>query len=327
MVVELPIGKQLEYFIEHHGLDHTTAEMDPDCRSDVNSGGCYRKLREEGKIDDRTLTLQLNADGARFFNVSKFGFWPFMALVNEAKYGRRRSFVILLAIWFGNKKTPRSVFMDGFLERLKSLEKDGFVYNGILFKVRVLVITVDTIARSELNSTTRCNGEDGCDFCLHPGEQIKRGVRVYPQPDAEAEKDTGREPIVYPLRTLEQHRRDVKIAEASGKRVNGIIGPNPFMNIPKFDFVKALVPDYFIHCCCQGVYKLFINIFTSTKRPNGQQSWFLGKNKMKIINARLKQTRPPYRITRKIERMDDTSDWKASTYRTFTLYFFPLLED
>ena len=84
MVIQLPIVKQLEYFLEHHGLDDSVTEVDANYRSDVNSGGCYRKLREEGKIDERTITLQVNADGARFFKVSKFGFWPFMALVNEA---------------------------------------------------------------------------------------------------------------------------------------------------------------------------------------------------------------------------------------------------
>ena len=217
--------------------------------------------------------------------------------------------------------------MDGSLETLKSLEKDGFLFKGQLYKVRVLIITVDTIARSDLNNTTRFNGEAGCDFCLHPGEQINKGrgsVRVYPQPDAEADEDASRELIVYPLRSLEQHLRDVRQAVASGQRVSGIIGPNPFMNLPNFDFVKALVPDY-LHSGCQGVFKLYINILTS-KKTIGQQPWFLGKNKMKIINARLKQTRPPYEITRTIEWLDDTSDWKASTYRTFT-FFFPLLED
>ena len=171
--------------------------------------------------------------------------------------------------------------MDGSLETLKSLEKDGFLFKGQLYKVRVLIITVDTIARSDLNNTTRFNGEAGCDFCLHPGEQINKGrgsVRVYPQPDAEADEDASRELIVYPLRSLEQHLRDVRQAVASGQRVSGIIGPNPFMNLPNFDFVKALVPDY-LHSGCQGVFKLYINILTSKKNQMGNNPGFLVKTK------------------------------------------------
>ena len=330
MVIQLPIEKQLEYFLEHHGLKSSSEVPDADFRSDVNSGSCFRKLQEEGKIDARTITCQLNFDGARFHKLSRFGSWPFMALINEAKYGRRRSFIILLAVWWGDKKPPRDVFMDGTLKKLKTLETSGFTFKGQVYKLRVVIISVDTIARSGLMFMTQCNGECGCGFCLHPGEQIGKGrgsVRVYLQPDPEEDEDVGRETIVYALRTLDQHLRDANQALESQKRVNGIIGPNPFMkNLPDFDFVKALVPEY-LHSCCHGVFRLYLQIFTSSKKPNGSKPWFLKPKKVKIINLRLKQTRPPYEITRTIEQLDDRSDWKASTYRTFTLYYFPLLED
>ena len=48
---------------------------------------------------------------------------------------------------------------------------------------------------------------------------------------------------------------------------------------------------------------------------------------MKVINSRLIAAKPPSEITRTIECLDITSDWKASTFRTFQLYYFPILED
>lgn len=332
MVIRLPAEKQLAYFIEHHGLStenwNRAQQEDGETLSDVNSGDAYRSLREQGKIDENTVTLQLNADGAKYFKVSRFGVWIFMAIINEAKYGVRRKFVVLLSIWIGNKKPPRGALMDGSIEELKRIETDGFIVNGKRYKLRVLVITVDTIARSGLMDTTQCNGECGCNFCLHPGEQIQKGrgsIRVYPQPDPEYDEDNSREHITFPLRNLEQHLRDVDLAVRSGKRVNGVIGPNPFMKLPDFDFVKALVPEY-LHSCCHGSFKLYLELLTSTVAGNGKQKWYVGK-KMKVINERLMLTRPPYEITRTVERLNNRSDWKASTYRTFTLYLFPILED
>lgn len=67
-IVKLPIGKQIAHFIRQHGLP-AHKPVDPNIRGDVNSGGCYRQLKEEGVIDDRTITLQLNTDGAEVFEV------------------------------------------------------------------------------------------------------------------------------------------------------------------------------------------------------------------------------------------------------------------
>lgn len=61
---------QLKFFIENHGFksdDQSFNNMDLNFRSDVNSGEIYRKLRETGIIDGKTVTLQLNADGAQCY--------------------------------------------------------------------------------------------------------------------------------------------------------------------------------------------------------------------------------------------------------------------
>ncbi len=148
--------KQLKYFIEHHGLKQNQ-EWDPNFRGDIQSGD--RKMRELGKIDNTTITVVWNTDGAQPYKMSKNGIWPFMAIINELPYKLRRAYVILLAMWFGNKKPPMNAFLDWIISEWTRLEKDGIDVNGIHYKVRVLVITTDTVARPVIRNTTQYNGE------------------------------------------------------------------------------------------------------------------------------------------------------------------------
>lgn len=67
-IVRLPIATQIEHFIRHYGLP-TDWNEDPNYRGDINTGDCYRKLREDGLIDGHTITIQLNTDGAEIFEV------------------------------------------------------------------------------------------------------------------------------------------------------------------------------------------------------------------------------------------------------------------
>lgn len=54
-VMRMPIEKQIKYFIEHHGVLHENWDLN--LRGGVQSGSCYRELREQGLIDDKTITV------------------------------------------------------------------------------------------------------------------------------------------------------------------------------------------------------------------------------------------------------------------------------
>ena len=84
-------------------------------------------------------------------------------------YQSRRKNVILMAIWYGNKKPPREPFLNPSIAELKQLGKVGFEFEEVQFFVKPLVLTTDTMARSIFLFCTQCNGLCGCDFCLHPG--------------------------------------------------------------------------------------------------------------------------------------------------------------
>ena len=64
----------------------------------------------------------------------------------------------------------------------------------------------------------------------------KGNTRVYPEPMEGLP--------VAEVRTLEQHKRDMKLAIATGQMVNGIKGDTPFSILTYLDYVKACVPEY-----------------------------------------------------------------------------------
>lgn len=130
-------------------------------------------------------------------------------------------------------------------------------------------------------------------------------------------------PVPYELRTMIQYKEDLKIALRTGKPHHGICGPTPLSDLPGFDFMKAFVPEY-MHACCQGVFKLLIRLWTLQKFSN--KPWSIRK-KLQVLNSRLSRTKPAYEITRVMGALDDLSNWKASMFRAFVLFFVDVLED
>lgn len=170
----LPLEPQLEYFIQHYG-DNLKRCNQTQCSTeigDVPTGRLYKKYRAKGLIDDHTLSLQLNSDAAQIWKHSEYKFQPFMVLVNEAPYKVRRSNVGLVALWYGNKKPPRSVFLDPVVDELNRLRRDGFMVDQSRYFIQPTITSVDTIERCEMNNTSQFNGKCGCDWCLHPGIHI-----------------------------------------------------------------------------------------------------------------------------------------------------------
>lgn len=116
--------------------------------------------------------------------------------------------------------------------------------------------------------------------------------------------------------------KDLEIVEQTGKRVNGIVSRTPLADLPGFDFVRAVLPEY-MHSCCQGVFKQFILLWTLpmySKHP-----WSIAK-KMSVVNSRIQRAKPSSEVTRTISALNDLSDWKASMLRAFALFFYPILE-
>jgi len=66
-----------------------------------------------------------------------------MAIINEAQYKIRRGFVILMSLWYGNKKPPAEAIMDHPLKELQRLQEDGIIVNGRKYRFVGLIVCYD----------------------------------------------------------------------------------------------------------------------------------------------------------------------------------------
>ena len=116
-------------------------------------------------------------------------------------------------------------------------------------------------------------------------------------------------------------------AKASGLlkadgRHHGIIGYTPLLDIKGFDFQRSFIPDY-LHSICLGVIKYLMMIWINGKKTD---SWFISKNQMDILVIRMQQIKPPHEISRSQFNLKKIGQWKASQFRAFALYFYPVLD-
>lgn len=171
-ILQLPIDKQIVYFIERY-LGPWNRRPNPDedgFRGDVHTLSCYNKLVDDGKINNKTITMQLNTDGAQPCKSSKFGIWPTMLVINEARYKLSRAFIIIMSIWYGNKKPPTEALLNWIVDECNRLQSDGILVRRIQYKIQIILITTDTMGRPILRNSGYHNGPCGCDLCLHPGK-------------------------------------------------------------------------------------------------------------------------------------------------------------
>ncbi len=71
----LPVNEQLKFFLRHHGIKQPNESRDTDdSKGDVFKGDRYKQYVKDGFINERTVTLQINRDGAQKFKSSKYSF-------------------------------------------------------------------------------------------------------------------------------------------------------------------------------------------------------------------------------------------------------------
>lgn len=103
--VTLPLASQLKYIIENN--KEFLMQGENECAGDVKNGEFYKKLKQEGKIDNTTLTLTVNTDGVQSAKSKNVSFWPVQMIINElsveTRFKRRNK--ILAALWH-NKRQP-----------------------------------------------------------------------------------------------------------------------------------------------------------------------------------------------------------------------------
>lgn len=155
-----PIGDATFHHIPH-GLDE----------------GIEQHLRSGILFDDNIIKLELNIDGIPIFKSPVTGFWPVLCRV----IGVKERFPFLVSSFCGPGK-PEDVhrFLQPVIDDILRLEREGFLFNGRRFEVRLERAVCDTPARSFCKVTIGHNGYGACERCSQKGRYV-RGRTTFPK--------------------------------------------------------------------------------------------------------------------------------------------------
>lgn len=85
-----------------------------------------------------------------------------------------------------------------------------------------------------------------------------------------------------------------QIAEREGKTILGIKVTSALANLPMFDLINGLVPDY-MHCVLLGVCRYIATLWMDSK--NISEAWYIGA-KTAAMDKHLLSIKPPGIVTR-----------------------------
>ncbi|KAJ8316716.1 hypothetical protein KUTeg_005735 [Tegillarca granosa] len=330
--VDIRLENELQKIIQNnwkylnHRFERTAGPMNRNI-SDVYDGTLYRKNFDAGFLNEvNNVSLLGNTDGVAIFKSSAFSVWPIYMVVNELppSIRFRRENRILCGLWFGREKPNFPTFFKPFTELLWELYTDGFTItdeNGTEKRCRALLLqmTCDSPAKCLFQDFTQFNGYYGCPYCLNPGVYNKIGhCQTYPY---NIESPSGCSELRTHMDTIE-HAHITRKNLADGKKKyaeKGVKGMSWGFSLPNFDIINSMCLDY-MHAVLLGVMKHLLNLwFTKDK-----MEMFSISKKIKTVQERLMQIKPPNNVTRTPRTLDDLKHWKASEYRSFLLFYGPV---
>ena len=236
------------------------------------------------------LSLQFNIDGLPLFKSSNDQFWPILGMIQEDP--ERKPFII--ALWVGKSKPSNSnSFLERLVEELKSLENEGFHYQGVNIEIQAVNFVCDTPARAFVKKNKGHTGYYGCDNCIQSGEWVNSRV-TFPEVDA-----TDRTDVMFDEMVDEEHHHGATIL----RQLNlGLVSQFPL--------------DY-MHLVCLGVMKKMILLWI-----RGPLNVRVGGHVIELISNCLLQFQRymPKEFNRKGRSLVDIDRWKATEFRTFLLY-------
>ena len=189
--------------------------------------------------------------------------------------------------------------LEPVLKSLQYLSTSGGVVRtptGLRTIRAMLVMGVfDLPAKAAVLCAKQFNGEHGCSVCIHPGERLRNGARIYL-------------PHAYPNRTHESVSRAAEVAQVTGHAVDGIKGVSPLAGY--VDVVLSVSTDY-MHAVLEGVVALLMKCWFSSSHHREPQ--YIGCRTSEI-DAQLMRQRPPSEFTRPPRSIKKhLSYWKASS--------------
>ena len=283
---------------------------------DVWDGSVLRNLSQPGQYfsTKSALALSLNTDGVPLYKSSSWSLWPvFLTILNlPANIRMKAENVLLAGLWYGSTKPPMRQLLEPVLENLKQLSAPGVVFrtpSGLrTIRAKLVMAVFDLPAKAAVLCAKQYNGEHGCAVCIHPGERLTNGARIYlPRP--------------FPHRTHKSVLRAAAAAERSGQAVEGVKALSPLAG--HVDLVLSIPVDY-MHAVLEGVVRMLMKLWFHSSHHHEPQ--YIGRV-TSAIDAQLMKQRPPSEFSRPPRSIaKHLNYWKASELRNWLLYYsLPLL--
>ncbi|CAG5093293.1 Protein of unknown function [Cotesia congregata] len=261
---------------------------------DIFDGHLYRKNNFDDLPDD-IITLNFSVDGTPLFKASQTSITPVLCTVNEINPKIRKNHIILTSTDIPD--------MDEYLKPFK--------YNNVEYhkKCQILIGICDSVERPKLRGSKSFRGEYGCGFCKHKGEEIAKGrgyVRIFPIDDDGNAHGEG----------LRSHTETLIHANNVEK---GIKHRSVLCDIPKFDIIKNLTPDW-MHCVALGVCRQFLKLWIDSSYH--EREFYLG-NHISATDKLLLSFKPSMDVSRTPRTMSkDRLHLKAHELLTYLEIMF-----
>lgn len=240
--------------------------------------------------------ISFNIDGLPLFRSSNFQLWP---ILGHLKNEDSNSSPFVIGLFAGTSKpNPLNLFLEDFVSELKDLLLNGMVWEEITIPVKVHTFICDSSARAFIKCYKAPGGYSACERCTETGTYTNNRVVL--------------NGINSSKRTDESFRSQVD--------TDHHVGFSPLLDL-SIDLVYTFSLDY-MHSVNLGVMRKLLLTWVG-----GNLNVRLTARKVDAISEQLVRLRPyiPKEFNRKPRSLKDLSQWKATEFRNFLLYFGPLV--
>lgn len=245
---------------------------------------------------DNLITISVGIDGLPISKSSNAQFWPILGYVDGFVQN-----VFVISLYYGTRKPEKiDEFLRPFVDEMKDLEDNGFIFKNVCYKVRLRCIIADAPARSFIKCCKNHNAYYSCERCSRKGKWRKR-VTYSGIVEAEMYTDESFAKFSYP-----HHQQ----------------GVSPLVTLD-FGLISQIPLDY-MHLCCLGVMKKLLCMWSDGPLPHK-----LAPKITRKITLRLETMKKhiPVDFNRKTRGLNELKHWKATEFRLFLVYVGPILLD
>ncbi|KAF7996964.1 hypothetical protein HCN44_005241 [Aphidius gifuensis] len=288
---------------------------------DIYDGEKYKQLCKAGNFlyNRFNYSITFSTDGVSMGDTTNKSAWPIWAQINELPPHSRHKHMMLAGLWIDKTKPIFTDFLLPFASEMRDLYTTGIVWKpegieNVTSKFISPVCTVDSVARCDVLNMKQYNGFNGCTYCSNMGHSISKQF-VYLPPSMLKEKTT--------LRTHDGMLSSSKEAHETKTVVHGIKGVSALAIIPGMKLDTGLPVDA-LHALWIGAVKQHTtqNFFSSMGDWFVKnQKWTRIKDIYDSIDEILLKIKPPTRISRTPRTIQDMSNWTASEWRNWTLFY------